>query len=154
VLVCDYQAEAENCKSLQAYAFEYFADHMLGCEEAELDTGIVREVGRKLIRILRDPTLIDAWWDEERVSDPDLWVRNPLNSNAVCRWLKRSEVQKVLQDMPTDKQWVRDNALDGLRAVAILTDVAKRLAQRWFDLKGAAWYKCFLFVDSYLRSVS
>jgi hypothetical protein len=154
VLVCDYQAAAENCKSLQAYAFEYFADHMLGCEEAELDTVIVQEVGRKLIRILRDPTLIDAWWDEERVSDPDLWVRNPLNSNAVCRWLKRSEVQKVLQDMPTDKQWVRDNALDGLRAVAILTDVAKRLAQRWFDLKGAVWYKCFLFVDSYLRSVS
>jgi hypothetical protein len=154
VLVCDYQAAAEDCKALQAYAFKHFADHMMGCEEEELDTAVVQEVGRKLIRVLRDPTLIDAWWDDGRISDSDLWVWNPINSNVVCRWLERPVVQKILQDMPSDKEWVVENARDGLGAVAILTDVAKRLAQRWFDLKKTTWTDCFFFIDSYLRNVS
>jgi hypothetical protein len=69
MLVCDHQAAAEDCKSLQAYAFEYFAYHLSRCEEEELDMAIVQEVGRKLIRILRDQTLIDAWWNDDRISD-------------------------------------------------------------------------------------
>jgi len=155
MLVCDHQAAAEDSKSLQSYAFMYFADHLLKCEdEVELDIVAVQEIGRKLIRLLRDPTLIDDWWDGKRVSDSYWWVQDPENANAVCRWLKRPVVQKVLQDMPTINQWVLENARDGPGAVAILTDVAKRVAQRWFDLEEATWSSCFLFVDGYLRNVS
>lgn len=154
ILVCDHHSAAEDYKSLQAYACEYFAYHLMQCEIAELDPSTEQEIGRKLIRILRDPTLIDIWWNFESVRDSYLWVRSPMYSNVVCRWLQRSSVQNLLQDMPTEKSWVLQNTGDGAGAVAILTDVAKRLAQRWHDLEAEMWAGCFMFVNNYLSNVS
>ncbi|KAK4495710.1 hypothetical protein PRZ48_012978 [Zasmidium cellare] len=146
---CDH-FEEELYEDLHPYAWEWFADHLARVEVDEVDTLTKQDIGRKLVRLLRENPLIDVWWNEDRIMTRLFWVYKTFCSRAVYDWLKDPVVQKGLSDMPSERQWVVATTADDGPPVKILENVAKRLAQHWYAQKSGMWYGAFAFLHGYL----
>lgn len=145
--------EEEGYAQLHSYSWEWFADHLWRVEIDDIDTPTKQDIGRKLVRVLRETPLIDVWWNEDRISTREFWVYKNFCSKAVYNWLKDPVVQKGLSDMPSERQWVVATTADDGPAVKILENVAKRLAQHWLAQKPGIWPGAFGFLHGYLSHV-
>ncbi|KAF2167934.1 hypothetical protein M409DRAFT_22079 [Zasmidium cellare ATCC 36951] len=149
VAACDH-FEEELYEDLHPYAWEWFADHLARVEIEEVDTPTKQDIGRKLVRILREDSLIDVWWNEDRIMMRLFWVYKTFCSRAVYDWLKDPVVQKGLSDMPSERQWVVATTAEDGPPVKILENVAKRLAQHWYAQNTGMWFGAFSFLQGYL----
>jgi hypothetical protein len=156
ISLCDKYDEVE-FDPLHEYAFLYFADHLkeqidkYGLEE--VDALAKYDIGRKLVRLLREQTFVDKWLDSW-VRDRDYWVYKTDLVDAVHKWLKDAEVQKALQDMPQEKKWVGSLTAEGTPTVKALANIAAGVTRLWLDVNNADWEETFSFMFGYYSQVS
>lgn len=151
--ICDH-TEDKDIAPLHPYAWEWFADHLSGTEIAEVDNATKQDIGRKLIRLLRETALIDEWWSVDRMPLRQYWIFMTYTTETVFDWLKDSIVQKGLSDMPAERAWLTAiTSVEG-SPVRILANVAKRIAEHWFDQKEGYRYDACSWLHGYLSQVT
>lgn len=154
-VMCDHNGEDRYAELLN-YCFEWWGDHLAEVIEQidEIALPTLQNVGRKLVRLLRETALIDAWWSTERMWLDQYWVYDdPPITAAVYKWLKHPTVHKGLADMPTEREWVVSTTADEGPSAKVLAHVAKRMAQRWFD-QSTAPQQALYWLCGYLSQVS
>ncbi|GIZ45940.1 hypothetical protein CKM354_000908600 [Cercospora kikuchii] len=133
VAICDKFGEEEYA-SFHVYAYEWFADHLRAISDNDdIDVATKQDVGRKLVRILREEALIAEWWSAERMFLKSYWVFGTSCLDAVFKWLSDPVVQRGMLDMPTERQWVISATSDDTTPTQILVNVAKFMAKKWYD---------------------
>lgn len=139
VALCDKFDEPEFAR-LQVYGFIYFADHL----KAQIDNyglervkpAIKHEIGRKLVRLLREQTFIDGWLEHWLDEATEPWVYEAHRAEATFSWLKDPELQRGLQDLPAEKKWISSLTADETTpSTTILENVAKAAAKKWLVSK-------------------
>lgn len=118
-----------------SYACWYFPDHLSAINVDDADTMTRQDIGRKLVRLLRDPTLINAWWTQDRMDERNAYVFKAFDvdpASTIVEWLKDPVVQKGMLDMPSERQWVITMTSEGTPSIKIFENVAKIMAERWF----------------------
>ncbi|KAF2209646.1 hypothetical protein CERZMDRAFT_70123 [Cercospora zeae-maydis SCOH1-5] len=133
VAICD-KFEDEEYASFHTYAYEWFADHLRAItDNDEIDVATKQDVGRKLIRVLREQAFIETWWNKERMFLRSYWVYGTSCLDPVFKWLSDPVVQRGLLDMPTERQWVISATSDDTKPYQLLANVAKYMAQKWYE---------------------
>ncbi|CAK1360558.1 unnamed protein product [Cercospora beticola] len=103
VAICD-KFDDEEYASFRTYAYEWFADHLRAItNNDDIDIATKQDVGRKLVRVLREPEFIEAWWEKERMFLRSYWVYGTSCLDPVFKWLSDPVVQRGLLDMPSER---------------------------------------------------
>jgi hypothetical protein len=161
IALCDNYDDIEY-DSLHDYAFMFFADHLRSQVEGSpfeglrlrtVDTLAKFDIGRKLVRLLREQAFIDAWI-EKWILDIDYWTYETDLVDAVHTWLKDSEIQRALQDMPQEKRWVASLTEEGTLSIKVLANVVKSVAELWLHGDNPGWAQAFGFIFGYFCQVS
>lgn len=158
VALCDKHDELGFTR-LQAYGFIYFADHLVEQVNnfglAYVNIAIKQEIGRKLVRLLREQTLIDFWLEQWLDQACEPWVFRPYRADAVLSWLRDPDLQLGLQDLPAEKQWVSSlTAKENTSSTRVLENVAIAATRRWVAADKADVTMAFYFLYGYFNQVS
>ena len=99
-----------------------------------LDDSMKQGIGQMLLRLLREPELIEAWSDKW-ISRP--WMRFFDNRfcNVILTWLEDPAVLTDLQAKPLQKSWVDSLNSDEKLRFGMLSNIAKTAADIWFAAK-------------------
>jgi hypothetical protein len=155
ISLCDKYDEVE-FGPLHDYAFLLFADHLqihinqYGLEQVDILAKY--DIGRKLVRLLREQTFVDKWLDRW-VIDKNYWVFETDLVDAVHKWLTDAEVQKALQDMPQEKKWVGSLTAEGTPNIKVLANIAAGVARIWLNGDNSGSPSAFWFLLGYYSQV-
>ena len=152
VILCDKPDDSDYA-ILMDYVGEWFADHLKNIELEKTDPSIRQEIGRKLVRLLREPSLIDAWWTPDRMFMTRLFIYDDLLHSPLYFWLKDLMVQRGMSDMPAERQWVAEVTVPDTPSIKLFCNIANVMARRWFERREDMWSDAFFWIRGYVPQV-
>ncbi|KAI9719483.1 MAG: hypothetical protein M1828_006190 [Chrysothrix sp. TS-e1954] len=139
---------------LRSYSIQYFPDHLAAIDLSLSDPVLKAQVGKLLIPLLIDDTLISRWWVREYPNMRVNWLCDDDDEyiSALSLWLRDTAVTKLLEE--DQKDCARQLAVPSKAPVEALSYVAKYMATRWLD---GRWHQHetmqFTFLYAYLSKL-
>ncbi|KAI9675313.1 MAG: hypothetical protein M1817_001216 [Caeruleum heppii] len=126
-VLCDpsFSSKVGDSPSMEPYAYTYWHDHLQAVtgDLARLDASDKAEIGRLLIKMLRDEAVIDTW-----VGQKTYYFFTTENLEVLHQWLRSVDAPDVMS--PDDQQWLQSSLHD---TAAMLAPTLDLVARKWLQ---------------------
>jgi hypothetical protein len=142
----------ENLEGLRDYASTSFYSHLKILVEAlddfEPSRKFMADTGAKLVDLIFDPRMIDAWFIEKHLAWLKYdWLYQEDFIDPVLKFPKNSQVAKGYAKDVEKTAWVKSVISDTASKYSVLERVAARLASHWFSCSTGTTDRDYLWIS-------
>lgn len=149
--LCDRESTSR-LSAIRDYAKIWFDRHVSNSDPMLVNADTRKDISLRLLRLFRDPFLIERWWDEDSVSFLRYWVEDGSMCEQVLQWFSNTEVDKHIRETQAseENEWLTRAHVNPRRV--LLERAADAFLTRWKQQKGKS--STMHFLRAYARVVS